>query len=600
MRRKATSWSPILAYGVSLTGTERWSAAPRTSVQLLGAFLSWRGAPDGCRCRQSGSKNVRWLKASVRQRHQPSGAEARPAQPLVITTPLFYVNAAPHMGSAYPTMACDALARYHRMQGRAVRFITGTDEHGEKIAQAAAAAGRTPQEHCDLVSGEFRALWAKLNISYDRFIRTTSANHAAMVMTFMERVLQRGDIYKASYEGLYCTGCEEYKDPKELVEDTQCPLHLKRCEQRAEENYFFRLSRYQAQVEALLANDDFMRPAERRNEVLSWVREGLRDFSVSRAKNPWGIPMPNDASQTIYVWFDALLGYLTALFDEDEPPQLEKVEERGWPAHVHVLGKDITRFHACYWPAMLHSVGLNAPQQLFSHGFLTKDGMKMGKSLGNTLDPHALVDEFNADAVRYYFLRGIEFGRDGDFSRDRFIQIVNAELANSVGNLLNRTLNLLKRHNNLSLPVVAPSAHPLADLTRTCTAEAAAAYEKLDFSGAAEALMRIASEANSYIDHEAPWTKLRNPETKSEAFAVLAVILEAVRVLGVALWPLIPETSERMLRALCYPVAGPGEVASTAAAFVPSWHDTEWNARRDLLQPGVRFRTPEPVFPRLE
>ncbi|KAK4532797.1 hypothetical protein CCYA_CCYA14G3654 [Cyanidiococcus yangmingshanensis] len=532
-----------------------------------------------------------------------SGVSETNERPMVLTTPLFYVNAAPHMGSAYPTIACDALARYHRMRGRQVRFITGTDEHGEKIAQAAAAAGRSPQAHCDVVAAEFKALWKKLDISYDRFIRTTSADHQKMVQTFMERVIKRGDIYRASYEGLYCTGCEEFKDPKELSEGNVCPLHLKQCEMRAEENYFFRLSRYQSDIESLLGKDHFMRPVERRNEVMSWVHEGLRDFSVSRAKNPWGIPMPNDASQTIYVWFDALLGYLTALFGEGEEPALDRVSERGWPAHVHVLGKDITRFHACYWPAMLQSAGLDPPQHLFSHGFLTKDGMKMGKSLGNTLDPHALVDEFNADAVRYYFLRGIEFGRDGDFSRERFIQIVNAELANSVGNLLNRSMNLLRRHCNLTLPVVAPSEHPLAELTRKCTAEAAQLYAELNFAAAGEALMRIAGEANVYIDREAPWTKLRQPETKSDAFVVLAVILEAVRVLGIALWPLVPQTSVRILRTLGYPIDANGRIrtdADTESAFIPQWEDTAWNARPDIVHEGTRFPAPEPVFPRLE
>ncbi|KAF6001835.1 methionyl-tRNA synthetase [Cyanidiococcus yangmingshanensis] len=243
------------------------------------------------------------------------------------------------------------------------------------------------------------------------------------------------------------------------------------------------------------------------------------------------------------------------------------------------------------------------PQHLFSHGFLTKDGMKMGKSLGNTLDPHALVDEFNADAVRYYFLRGIEFGRDGDFSRERFIQIVNAELANSVGNLLNRSMNLLRRHCNLTLPVVAPSEHPLAELTRKCTAEAAQLYAELNFAAAGEALMRIAGEANVYIDREAPWTKLRQPETKSDAFVVLAVILEAVRVLGIALWPLVPQTSVRILRTLGYPVDANGRIrtdADTESAFIPQWEDTAWNARPDIVHEGTRFPAPEPVFPRLE
>ena len=493
-------------------------------------------------------------------------------------------------------MACDALARYYRMQGDSVCFVTGTDEHGEKIAQAAAAAGREPQAHCDAVTAEFRALWQRLNIDYDVFVRTTQPQHAAIVRQFMQRVFDRGDIYRATYRGLYCTGCEEYKDADELTDHQLCPLHQTRCESRVEDNYFFRLSRYQHDIEQLLTPSSgdasaFVMPEERRNEVLGWVRAGLRDFSVSRAHNPWGLPVPGDDHQTVYVWFDALLGYVSALLADGQAPTLENAVARGWPAEVHVLGKDILRFHACYWPAMLLSAGLPLPKRLFSHGFLTKDGMKMSKSLGNTVDPVQLVDEFGADAVRYYFLRGIEFGRDGDYSRERFVRLVNADLANSIGNLLNRSLNLLCKHCEQRLPCAVPMQHELAQLARTCMPAAAERYAQLDFAGACEHLLRLSNEANVLIDREAPWKRMKQADTREDACRTLVAMLEVVRVVSTALWPIVPDMADRVLQAL-------GLMAEDERR-VPSWSDTAWGACAGRMSAGMPLRLVPPVFPRL-
>ncbi|KAF8038134.1 hypothetical protein BT93_B0865 [Corymbia citriodora subsp. variegata] len=298
---------------------------------------------------------------------------ASETDPFVLTTPLYYVNAPPHMGSAYTTIAADAIARFQRLLGKKVIFITGTDEHGEKIATAASACGSSPREHCDLISQVYKALWKDLDIAYDKFIRTTDAKHEAIVQQFYSRVLENGDIYRADYEGLYCVNCEEYKDEKDLLDNNCCPMHLKPCVHRKEDNYFFALSKYQKFLEETLEqNPEFVQPPFRLNEVQSWIRSGLKDFSISRASVDWGIPVPNDKKQTIYVWFDALLGYISALSGENEQPDLQGTVSLGWPASLHLIGKDILRFHAVYWPAMLMSAGLSLPKKVFGHGFLTR------------------------------------------------------------------------------------------------------------------------------------------------------------------------------------------------------------------------------------
>jgi methionyl-tRNA synthetase len=334
-----------------------------------------------------------------------------------ITTPLYYVNDLPHIGSAYTTIAADVIARFHRLKGLPVLMITGTDEHGQKIQRTAEVRQKSPQDHCDEIVVGFQSLWQQLNIAYDRFSRTTAPRHEAIVREFFQRVWDKGDIYEGHQQGWYCVSCEEFKEERDLLPGNYCAIHTnKPVEWRDEQNYFFRLSKYQSQLEALYAErPDFIQPPTRRNEVLSFVERGLQDFSVSRVNVDWGFAMPTDPNHTLYVWFDALLGYVTALLDPDDEPTLENAIARWWPINIHLIGKDILRFHAVYWPAMLMSAGLPVSGQVFGHGFLTKDGQKMGKSLGNTLDPVDLVSRYGADAVRYYFTKEIEFGRDGDF-----------------------------------------------------------------------------------------------------------------------------------------------------------------------------------------
>ncbi|XP_019441623.1 PREDICTED: methionine--tRNA ligase, chloroplastic/mitochondrial [Lupinus angustifolius] len=513
-------------------------------------------------------------------------------QPFVLTTPLYYVNAPPHMGSAYTTIAADAIARFQRLLGKKVIFITGTDEHGEKIATAAMAQGSNPHDHCNLISQAYRTLWKDLDISYDKFIRTTDSKHEAIVKEFYLRVLANGDIYRADYEGLYCVNCEEYKDEKELLDNNKCPVHLKPCVSRKEDNYFFALSKYQKSLEETLnKNPNFVQPSYRLNEVQSWIKSGLRDFSISRASVDWGIPIPNDKTQTIYVWFDALLGYISALSDDQEQPGLQGAVSSGWPAALHLIGKDILRFHAVYWPAMLMSAGLSLPNMVFGHGFLTKDGMKMGKSLGNTLEPNDLVQKFGTDAVRYFFLREVEFGNDGDYSEERFINIVNAHLANTIGNLLNRTLGLLKKNCQSTLVVdstTAAEGNELKDNVEKLVDKARIHYENLSLSSACETVMEIGNAGNLYMDEHAPWSLFKQGGTASEAAAKdLVIILETVRIIAIALFPVTPSLSWRMYEQLGY---------SRDQFDATTWRDTEWGG----LKGGQVMAQPKPIFAKIE
>ncbi|KAM0830275.1 hypothetical protein ACQ4PT_066314 [Festuca glaucescens] len=521
-----------------------------------------------------------------------SDASTSAPPPYVLTTPLYYVNAPPHMGSAYTTIAADAVARFQRLLEKRVIFITGTDEHGEKIATSAEASGRNPKEHCDIISNSYKLLWADLDIQYDKFIRTTDPKHEAVVNDFYSRVLSSGDIYRADYKGLYCVSCEEYKDEKELAENNCCPVHLKPCAPRKEDNYFFALSKYQHKLEELLTtNPNFVRPSHRLHEVEGWIKSGLRDFSISRASVEWGIPVPNDTKQTIYVWFDALLGYLSASLDDGEQASLQQAVDRGWPASLHLIGKDILRFHAVYWPAMLMSAGISVPDAVFGHGFLTKDGMKMGKSLGNTLEPKDLVDRFGADAVRYFFLREVEFGNDGDYSEERFVNTVNGHLANTIGNLLNRTLGLLKKNCNSTLAFdssAAADGNSFKNNVENLVDKAKGHFENLSLTSACETILEIANLGNLYIDEQAPWSCFKQGgESAEKAAKDLVIILETMRIIAIALSPITPSLSLRIYTQLGF----------TEDQFsILRWDDTKWGA----LKAGQAMMEPKPIFAKIE
>ena len=378
--------------------------------------------------------------------------------PFTLTTPLYYVNDRAHLGSTYTTLACDAIARFQRLRGEQVHFITGCDEHGLKIQRTAEAAGISPQAHCDAVSEGYRDLWRRWQISNDRFIRTTDPRHRQVVEAFFARVEANGDVVEGRQQGWYCVACEEFKEHPAEASAPECATHLRPLEWRDEVNLFFRLSRYQDAIAALVAQPGFIAPASRRREVENFVAGGLKDFSISRRDLPWGIAVPGHPGHTFYVWFDALVGYLTALFDPADPIALDLLVDRGWPAQVHVIGKDILRFHAVFWPAMLLSAGLPLPEAVFGHGFLTREGQKMGKSLGNVLDPEVLLERCGRDAVRWYLLRDIPFGDDGDFQQQRFTDLVNNDLANTIGNLLNRTSSMARKWFDGAVP--PPRAGP--------------------------------------------------------------------------------------------------------------------------------------------
>lgn len=505
-----------------------------------------------------------------------------------LTTPLYYVNDKPHLGSTYTTLACDALARFQRLEGEQVVFITGVDEHGQKIQRTAADRGVTPQEHCDTITQSYVSLWEQWGISNDRFVRTTADRHLPLVEAFFKRCEANGDIRIGRQTGWYCVGCEEFKDEPPEAKEACCPIHQKALEWRDEENLFFCLSNFQEQIEQLIQQPDFIAPANRRKEIQNFVAGGLRDFSISRVNVSWGLPVPGYPGHTFYVWFDALLGYLTALLDDGGEIDLERLASTGWPAQMQVIGKDILRFHAVYWPAMLMSAGLPVPAKVFGHGFLTREGQKMGKSLGNVLDPEALLERCGTDAVRWYLLRDIQFGDDGDFQQQRFSDLVNNDLANTIGNLLNRTASMARKWFNDSVPPAGDAAaedHPLRIQAEQAIAEFREAMPSMAFQKASEAVLQLAIQANGYLNDRAPWSLMKQPGQEAAVGADLYAVLECSRIVGLLLHPLVPDLSGRILNQL------------DQGSMPAQWKDALiWGK----LESGQPLPTPNPVMQRLE
>ncbi|WP_457624997.1 methionine--tRNA ligase [Persephonella sp.] len=469
-----------------------------------------------------------------------------------VTTPIYYVNDVPHLGHAYTTIAADVLARYSRQKKLKTFFLTGTDEHGLKIQKSAEEKGTTPKELADKTHLKFKELWKVLNISYDRFIRTTDPDHIKAVQYIFQKCYENGDIYLSEYESWYCVGCEEFKTETEIKEHGyRCPIHQKPCEKIKEESYFFRLSKYQdLLLQIYEENPDFIQPDYRRNEVISFVKQGLKDLSVSRPKSRvrWGIPVPFDTGHTIYVWFDALTNYISALGYPDTTSDLFKTF---WPADVHIVGKDILRFHAVYWPAFLISAGLEVPKKVFAHGWWTVEGHKMSKTLGNVVDPFEAVEEYGVDELRYFLMREVPFGLDGDFSKKAVTGRINSDLANDLGNLFSRTLSMV---NKFSKGVVnCGDTH--TDLEKEYkeiylyTLENFDKYiYRLEFSRALETVWEFIDFLNKYIVKTEPWAlnKEKNPYLNTVLYTVCDGLLLIVYLLS----PFMPSKMKTALEYL--------------------------------------------------
>jgi methionyl-tRNA synthetase len=460
-----------------------------------------------------------------------------------VTTAIDYTNAPPHIGHSLEKVQADVLARWHRLGGQNVYFLTGTDEHGQKVERAAAAAGVTPKDFVDKIAPQFKAAWTELNLSFDRFIRTTDKDHEKIAAELIKKVAKSKDIYKAEYEGLYCVGCERFYTEREL-DNGVCPVHKKECERLKEEGYFFKLSKYQRQLLDFYGkNPQFIQPVHRRNEIINRVREGLKDVSITRTAVKWGIPFPLDKKLSTYVWFDALPNYITAL---GWPKG--KLFKQFWPADVHCVGKDIAWFHCVIWPAILMSAGIKLPKTVFIHGWMTVDGEKISKSLGNVIDPRVLVKKYGADSVRYFLLREIPSGEDGNFSEHALMERHNTELADQLGNLVNRALVLVEK--GFDSKITKPGHEETVDrqLKQACVdavLKTDTLISEFRFHHALDAIWKVVEEANAYVNATEPWK-----QTTDRKLTILYNLLESIRFIAVLSEPFIPATSRKIIAQL--------------------------------------------------
>jgi len=497
-----------------------------------------------------------------------------------VTTPIYYVNDVPHLGHAYTTVAADIVARFCRFLGKRVFFLTGTDEHGQKIQQAAERKGMDPKSFVDSLVPRFKELWEKLNISYDRFIRTTDEDHVKAVQAIFRKCYENGDIYLGEYEGWYCIPCETFYTEKDLIEGKFCPMCRREVIKVKEESYFFKLSKYQDRLlELYERKPDFIKPDFRRNEIVNFVKQGLKDLSISRTGFTWGIPVPIDERHVIYVWFDALTNYLTAV---GYPDRLNSF----WPPDLHLVGKDILRFHAVYWPAFLMSAGIETPEMVFAHGWWTVEGEKMSKSKGNVINPYELIEKFGVDQVRFFLFREVSFGLDGDFSYEHLVNRINGELANDLGNLFNRTISMVFKYSDGEVPEPKGEETPLDAELKGKALDTLNSLENLipkaELSKALEEIWKFVRFVNLYIDRSAPW-RLRR-EGRAELFRVLYNMVESLRFITAFVYPYMPSSSERMAGML-------GLEGNLNVEAFRSWGG---------LKPGTALRKGEILFPRIE
>src|SRR5271167_3792281 len=474
-----------------------------------------------------------------------------------VTTPIYYVNAAPHLGHAYTTIAADVMARHHRQRGEDVFFLTGTDEHGEPVADAAHALGIEPQDLADKNAERFKALVPQLGAANDFFIRTTDPEHMAKVQEVLTRVRENGFVYEGTYEGWYCPRCADFKAENEVDEGNRCPIHHIKLTREQEENYFFKLASFQEPLERLYAErEDFVAPRTRYNEALSFIRSGLRDVPLTRHQLRWGVPVPWDSEHVFYVWFDALLNYYTALSYAPAPASMAvaagDLTAKFWPASAHVIAKDILRFHAVYWPALLMAAEIELPEHIFVHGYLLMEGEKMSKSLGNVLDPFAVIERFGADALRFYLLREVPFGQDGSVSNASFEQRYESELANELGNLASRTIAMLGRYRPEGVPAGEIDPQLAVDFAGLA-AGVRARIDRAELTLALDEIWQRVRRLNRYVEEEAPWQLAKEQARADDLDRVLRSLLEGLRSVTVLLWAYLPASAARLLEALGAP-----------------------------------------------
>jgi len=513
------------------------------------------------------------------------------ARKFYITTPIYYVNARPHIGHAYTTIACDTIARRHRMLGDDTFFLTGTDEHGQKIERAAEAAGTSPQQYADEISGQFRALWKRMGISNDDFIRTTEERHTKRLQELFRRIRDNGYIYKGTYTGQYCVSDELYVDGAQPGDP--CPLCSRITETVHEENYFFKLSAFQDKLLELYANPDFVRPETRRNEVISFVKSGLRDQSISRSTFSWGVPVPDDPKHVIYVWFDALANYITAIGYGSSHAGAQDAFKKYWPADVHMIGKEIVRFHCVYWPAFLLAAGLPLPKAIVAHGWLLFEESKMSKSRGNIVRTETILDVLGADALRYFLLREVVFGQDGSFSFDALVQRYNSDLANGIGNLASRTLTMINRYFKGEVPypshaaAKSPADEVVAETARKAIREFSTLFDQFQFSRALEAAWGLIATVDKYIVENEPWSlgEKKDDESRARLATVLYTSAEALRIATALAHPVIPDATAKIWEQI-----GLGDIKKL------DLNQLAWGQ----LPLGTKLGAVSPVFPRAD
>ena len=513
------------------------------------------------------------------------------AKKFYITTPIYYVNARPHIGHAYTTIACDTIARRHRMLGDDTFFLTGTDEHGQKIERAAQAAGKSPQQYADEISGEFRALWKRMGISNDDYIRTTEERHKKRVQELFKQIRDNGYIYKGTYTGQYCVSDELYVDGAQPGDP--CPTCGRITETVHEENYFFKLSAFQDKLLELYANPDFVRPETRRNEVISFVKSGLRDLSISRSTFSWGIPVPDDPKHVIYVWLDALANYITAIGYGSKHEGAQNAFKKYWPADVHMIGKEIVRFHCVYWPAFLLAAGLPLPKAIVAHGWLLFEESKMSKSRGNIVRTETILDVLGADALRYFLLREVVFGQDGSFSFDALVQRYNSDLANGIGNLASRTLTMINRYFKGEVPYPSHAAaksaadDAVAETARKAIREFGTYFDQFQFSRALESAWGLIATVDKYIVENEPWSlgEKQDDESRARLATVLYTSAEALRIATALAHPVIPDATAKIWEQM-----GLGDIKKL------DLNTLAWGQ----LHLGTKLGDVKPVFPRAD